>query len=396
MPRPQVDFESVLASDDVPLTAEGVTALLEADIIAANSIISNNSAMSPFWKLFSACVVTPVLWLIRTLLANHVLPAMFAATATEFYLELKAWDVGLERKLAAKTQGNITFTKSDIGAAVWVKAGTSVQSDSALGAIYNLTVIKDVVIPAGVLNLPVLCEATATGAGYNLGEGYYHELPEAVAGIESVSNVGDWIVKAGADKETDDELALRIRDQFASVGSYHIDAVYRAAISTFAGIRSDLLYFEHDAPRGPGTANCHVMMEVGETPQALINDINHYINGQGYHGHGDDLQARAITASATDLVMTFWHVPGLEAEEVAALKIELESRIRAAFRESEQYSTLTRTFPQSVFVFSTLSSELSAMLPQLKSLRWQNDDLINGLTLPRINRLTLNNGGAIS
>ncbi|MCL1050392.1 baseplate J/gp47 family protein [Shewanella abyssi] len=395
MPRPQVDFESVLASDGVPLTAEGVTALLEADVTAANSIISNNSAMSPFWKLFSACVVTPVLWLIRTLLANHVLPAMFAATATELYLELKAWDVGLERKLAAKTQGYISFTKSDISAAVWVKAGTVVQSDSTLGAIYNLIVLTDVVIPTGSLSLPVLCEATATGAGYNLGEGYYHLLPESVPGIESVSNVGDWITQAGADKETDDELALRIRDQFASVGSYHIDAVYRAAISTFAGIRSDLLYFEHDAPRGPGTANCHVMMEVGETPQALIDDINHYINAQGYHGHGDDLQALAIAGSVTDLVMTFWHEASLEADEISALKLELESRIRAAFRESDQHPTLTRTLPQSVFVFSTLSSELSAMLPQLKSVRWANDDLTNGLALPRITSLTINNGGSI-
>ncbi|PKG74797.1 hypothetical protein CXF86_10935 [Shewanella sp. GutCb] len=395
MSRPQVDFESVLESDGVPLTATAVTALLEADVTAANSIISNNSAMSPFWNLFSACVVTPVLWLIKTLLANHVLPAMFAATATELYLELKAWDVGLERKLAAQTQGYITFTKSDISAAVWVKAGTVVQSDSALGAIYNLIVIADVVIPAGSLSEPILCEATATGAGYNLGEGYYYVLPEAVAGVESVSNVGDWITKAGADKETDDELALRVRDQFASVGSYHIDAVYRAAISTFSGIRSDLLYFEHDAPRGAGTANCHVMMEVGETPQALINDINHYINGQGYHGHGDDLQAMAIAGSNTDLVMTFWHSTELDADEITALQVELESRIRAAFRESDQHPTLTRTFPQSVFVFSTLSNELSAMLPQLKSLRWQNDDLANGLTLPRINSLTLNNGGAI-
>ncbi len=35
MSRPNVDFEKVLASEGVPLTAEGVTALLEADVMAA-------------------------------------------------------------------------------------------------------------------------------------------------------------------------------------------------------------------------------------------------------------------------------------------------------------------------------------------------------------------------
>ncbi|WP_180961182.1 baseplate J/gp47 family protein [Shewanella sp. GutDb-MelDb] len=393
MSRPKVDFEQVLASEGVPLTAEEVTALLEDDVMAANSIISNNSAMSPFWKLFSACVVTPVLWLIKTLLATHIMPAMFAATATEFYLELKAWDVGLERKLAAKTQGDITFTKTDISAVVLVTAGTVVQSDSSLGAVYKLRVLADVVIPAGALSLPVLCEAETTGAGFNLGEGYYHVQPVPVEGIESVNNHGDWITQAGADKETDEELALRIRDQFSSVGNYHIDAVYRATISSFAGIRSDLLYFEHDAPRGPGTANCHVMMEVGETPQAMIDDINDYINEQGFHGHGDDLRAQAITAMPVDLKVEIWHAPNLSDDEINTLEKDLASRIRAAFRGSDQYPLLTRTSPQSVFVFSTLSSELHAMVPNLKSVRWTNDDIVNGLALPRISNLTLTNRG---
>ncbi|GGI82057.1 hypothetical protein GCM10007978_19810 [Shewanella hanedai] len=393
MSRPQVDFEKVLASEGVPLTAEGVTALLEADVIAANSIISNNSAMSPFWKLFSACVVTPVLWLIKTLLANHVLPGMFAATASEFYLELKAWDVGLERKLAVKTRGYISVNKIDINADILIKAGTRVQTDNRLGAIYTLLVLTDTVIPAGTLTKTILCEADMAGAGHNLGAGYYYQLPETVEGIESVSNIGDWITQAGADKETDDDLALRIRDQFASVGNYHIDAVYRAAISTFAGISSDLLYFEHEAPRGPGTANCHVMMEVGETPQVLIDDINQYINVQGNHGHGDDLLAQVIASKPTDLTLDIWHIANLEVDEIATLMSDIESRIRAAFRGSDLHPSLTRTKPQSVFVFSILSSELHAMLPQLNSVRWGNDDLVNGLELPRINSLIITNRG---
>lgn len=391
--RPTVNFEKLLADQGMPMTSEAVVAQLEADVVAANSIISNNSAMSPFWRLFSACIVSPVLWLLKTLLANHVLPAMFAATATKKYLELKAWDVGLTRKAAVKTQGNIQFTKLDINAPIVVEAGTIVQTDNTLGAVYRLSVLQQTLIPDGTLSAQILCEALTAGAGHNLPAGVYNILPDAVPGIDSVTNGANWITRAGADTETDDALALRIRDQFASVGNYHIDAVYRAAISSFAGIRSDLLFFEHNAPRGPGTANCFVMMAVGETPQSLIDTINDYIMNQGYHGHGDDLLAIAMPSVATDLELEFWHSANLSTEEIAALEAAIEARVRAAFRESDLYQELTRTLPRSVFAFSKLSQELHTALPALKSIRWANADLENGLELPRIQSLTIINNG---
>lgn len=392
--RPKVDFEKILADEGMPTSSDGVIELLQDDVTAANSIISNNSAMSPFWRLFSASVVSPVLWLIKTLLANHVLPAMFAATATKKYLELKAWDVGLTRKTAVKTQGNITFTKLDIDAPIVVEAGTVVQTDNTLGAVYKMVVLQNTLIPAGTLSAPVLCEAQQAGAGHNLPAGVFTILPEAVPGIDAVTNATNWITLSGADTETDDALALRIRDQFASVGNYHIDAVYRAAIASFAGIRSDLLFFEHNAPRGPGTANCFVMMPVGETPASLIDSINDYVSNQGHRGHGDDLLAIAIPAEPTDLELEFWHRENLSEDEITALEAGLESRIRAAFRESDLYQELTRTLPKSVFAFSKLSQELHTALPGLKSIRWVNADLVNGLVLPRINSLTITNNGA--
>lgn len=391
--RPTVDFEKILSEQGMPTSTDGVITLLEADVTAANSIISNNSAMSPFWRLFSACVVTPVLWLIKTLLANHVLPAMFAATATKKYLELKAWDVGLERKEAVKTQGNIIFTKLDINAPVVVEAGAIIQTDSTLGAVYKVVVLNNTLIPAGTLSMPVLCEALEAGAGYNLPAGFFNIMQNVVPGIDSVTNAANWITRSGADTEQDEALALRIRDQFASVGNYHIDAVYRAAIASFAGIQSDLLFFEHNAPRGPGTANCFVMMPVGETPSSLINSINNYITNQGYHGHGDDLLAIAIPAAPSDIELAFWHRENLSVEEIAALEAGIEARVRAAFRESDLYPEITRTLPQSVFAFSQLTKELHSALPGLKSIRFTTEDIESALVLPRINSLTITNNG---
>ncbi|MFC4654381.1 baseplate J/gp47 family protein [Rheinheimera marina] len=391
--RPTVDFESILKDQGVPVTSDEVIAMVNTDVTAANSIISNNSALSPFWRLFTACIVSPVLWLIKTLLARHVLPAMYAATATKTYLELKAWDVGISRKAAVKTKGYIVFTKTDVNAAIAIPAGTLIQTDSTLGAVYKMRVLTATVIPVGTLSQAILCEAENTGAGYNLPAGYYNVLPVPVAGIESASNGANWIETAGADKESEDALALRIRDKFASVGNYHIDAVYRAAIATFAGIRSDLLFFEHDAPRGPGTANCYVMMPVGETPASLIDEINDYISVQGYHGHGDDLLAIAIPPAPTALSLEFWHKDNLSSDEITVLEAAIEARVRAAFRESDLYQELTRTLPRSVFAFSRLGQELHNALPNLKSIRFLNDDLESGLELPRISSLTISNEG---
>jgi hypothetical protein len=96
--RPTVDFMALLAETGVPTTEQAMEAELKQEVVAAGSLITNDSDVSPFWRLVRGVVITPALWLIRTLLAGHVLPNTFAATATDAYLDLKAWDVDLTRK----------------------------------------------------------------------------------------------------------------------------------------------------------------------------------------------------------------------------------------------------------------------------------------------------------
>ncbi|MCL1123521.1 baseplate J/gp47 family protein [Shewanella surugensis] len=394
MSRPKVNFDKVLAEKGVPLTSAEVTTLLLKDMDSANSTISNDSRMSPFWKLILKAVITPVLWLINVLLVQHVLPAMFTATATKLFLDLKAWEVGLSRKEAVNTQGYITFTKQDVNSDIAVPKGSVIKTDSRLGGIYSVSVMDDSFIPSGIASLAVECIADEAGASHNIGAGYFYVMDEMPSGIASVSNVGDWITQTGADDEEDDALALRIRDQFLSVGQYHIDAVYRGAIASFAGVRSDFLFFEHNAPRGPGTANCHVMMDVGEPPQSLINSINQHVRDEGHHGHGDDMLVMPIGYTEYDLTFDIWHGAFLNDVEQQTLLSELESRIRAAFRESDNFDTITRVLPQKTFSFSLLSSQLHNELGNLASIKYSHADINSGLSLPRIKTLTLNNVGA--
>ncbi|MFQ2300927.1 baseplate J/gp47 family protein [Aeromonas dhakensis] len=386
--RPNVDFMALLAEAGVPTTEQAMEAELKKEVVAAGSLITNDSDVSPFWRLVRGVVITPALWLIRTLLAGHVLPNTFAATATDAYLDLKAWDVDLTRKAAQKTRGVIHFVKVSPGEAVTIPADIWVTTERINGTIYRVKPRQAVVSPAGEAVAKVVCEAEFAGAAWNLAPGYYNLLSEPVTGILSARNDDkEWITTQGADAEGNDALGLRIQNQFSAVGRYHIDAIYRSMLASVAGIRADHIFFEHEGPRGPGTANAYILLEVGATPTSLINQLNDYVGRQGNHGHGDDLFVMSIPETQHSLTLTIWPQPNLTDEQKAALKAGAESLVKAAFRQSADFPSVTRTWPRSRFSLSQLARELHSQFPQLQSLKFAQDDIVSGLAIPRLSTL---------
>ena len=391
--RPQVDFKQIIADEGIPTTEEAIAIELEKEVVAAGSKVSNDSRMSPFWRLVKAIVITPTLWLIEQLLANHVLPNTFAATASKGYLDLKAWDVDLERKMATKTRGVVEFFKEVAENPIVILKGTAIETSRIEDKIYRLFVVEDVLIQANQASGLVLCEAQEAGAGYNLPAGYYSILPVGVSGITHAVNQADWITTPGANTEEDDELALRIRNQFSVVGRYHIDAIYRSMLASVAGVRSDQIYFLHDAPRGPGTANAYILLDVGETPSHLLEQLNDFVMAEGNHGHGDDVLCLALPETQHSVSVTIWPRVNISEDRVAALKVEVENMIRAAFRESDSYSMVTRTYPSSMFSFSQLTTEIHTELAEdLLSLEFSNSDIVSELNIPRLSNVAVMNG----
>lgn len=386
--RPNVDFMALLAEAGVPTTEQAMEAELKKEVVAAGSLITNDSDVSPFWRLVRGVVITPALWLIRTLLAGHVLPNTFTATATDAYLDLKAWDVDLTRKAAQKTRGVIHFVKVSPGEAVTIPADIWIATERINGTIYRVKPLQAVVSPAGEAVAKVVCEAEFAGSAWNLAPGYYNLLSEPVTGILSARNDDkEWITTQGADAEGNDALGLRIQNQFSAVGRYHIDAIYRSMLASVAGIRADHIFFEHEGPRGPGTANAYILLEVGATPTSLINQLNDYVGHQGNHGHGDDLFVMSIPETQHSLTLTIWPQPNLTDEQKAALKAGAESLVKAAFRQSADFPSVTRTWPRSRFSLSQLARELHSQFPQLQSLKFAQDDIVSGLAIPRLNTL---------
>ncbi|KTA82159.1 baseplate J/gp47 family protein [Aeromonas salmonicida] len=386
--RPTVDFMALLAETGVPTTEQAMEAELKKEVVAAGSLITNDSDVSPFWRLVRGVVITPAIWLIRTLLAGHVLPNTFAATATDAYLDLKAWDVDLTRKGAQKTRGVISFVKANPSEAVAISADIWISTERINGTLYRVKPLQAVVSPAGEAVARVVCEAEFAGAAWNLAPGYYNLLSEPVTGILSARNDDkEWITTPGADAESNDALGLRIKNQFSAVGRYHIDAVYRSMLASVAGIRADHIFFEHDAPRGPGTANAYILLEVGTTPASLIGKLNDYVTNQGNHGHGDDLQVMAMPETEHSLHLELWPVDNLGEPQRAALVAGVRQLVNAAFRLSADYPSVTRTWPQSRFSLSQLGRELHQAFPEIKSLHFTELDILSGLAIPRLSGL---------
>lgn len=386
--RPTVDFMALLAKSGVPTTEAAMEAELKKEVEAAGSLITNDSDVSPFWRLVRGVVITPALWLIRTLLAGHVLPASFAATANDTYLDLKAWDVDLTRKAAQKTRGLVNFTKVNPAEAVTIPADVWITTERINGTIYRLRPLQEMVSPAGEAVAKVVCEAEFAGSAWNLAPGYYNLLSKPVTGILSARNTDrDWVTTQGADAESNDALGLRIQNQFSAVGRYHIDAIYRSMLASVAGIRADHIFFEHDAPRGPGTANAFILLEVGTTPASLIDKLNDYVSNQGNHGHGDDLQVMAMPETQHSLHLELWPAENMTAEQLLTLKREVELMVKAAFRQSADYPIVTRTWPQSRFSLSQLGRELHQEFPEIKSLHFTELDIVSGLDIPRLTDL---------
>lgn len=382
------NFKELLEESRIPTSEADIREAFEK-LVEEERFITNTSPYSPFWRLVTAVAVKPVKWLTDYLI-EHVLPNLFVKTAKGRWLQIQAWSVGLDFKEASKTQGFITFIKADANMSVVVKKGTIIQTERINGKVYRLIVDSNTEIEKGKLSGKVPVTAEEAGAGYNLANGYYCILPEAISGIRDVRNEEDWLSVAGADRESDEELRNRYRAKFSSVGKHHIDSVYKSLVAEIAGISIDRIYILHDAPRGPGTANIYLLLDKGVNSQPFIDLVNRYLNEQGYHGHGDDIRAFKMPEVVHNIGATLYFraSEGVSQLRKNEIKKEVEQMIRCAFRENATYK-VTKTHPYQRFSFSKLGEEIHEQFPEIKSIVWAQGDIVNALNIPTIGNFNL-------
>ena len=385
---PKPDYAELVKQSGIPTDAESWKKVLKEEMDKEGSVINNDSRFSPFWRLIEQAVIIATVWLTENLLIKHVLPNIFLATAFGDSLKLKAWEVNIEPKSKTKAKGKIVFQRAALkGPALVISKDTWVQTEPINGNIYRVKILEDTTMPENETTVIAIAEAEHEGSAYNLGGGYYHVIP-AISGVGAATNEDDWLIEAGSDDEDEDELRLRIRNQWSAVAKWHIDAAYRSLLTSRAGINSDNVYFEHNAPRGPGTANALILLDTGNPSKELIDELNEEITANGLHGHGDDLLVKAIPETQYEISVKVWPRPSLTELERITLNADIDNVVKAAFRENSDYS-VTRTTPIGRFSFSRLEGELHALLVGIESLKFEQDDIISNLTIPRLSSLTI-------
>src|SRR5690606_19102668 len=148
----------------IPTTEAELRTEWEKEVKAQGSTLSNTSAWSPFWRIVTALVTRPVLWLLG-FITGTLLPNLFVKTAKDAWLDLLAWAYDIERKGAVKAQGTLLFSRAGSSGTLEVAAGTRVQSPSINGRVYELITREARTFGDGQTQLEVPVEATEAGSG---------------------------------------------------------------------------------------------------------------------------------------------------------------------------------------------------------------------------------------
>lgn len=386
-------FTSIMSNAGIPTDQAQLTVAWRQLAVDEKVMFNNDSHYSPFWRLVTAIVTKPVLWLLG-LLTNDILPNLFLKTATGKWIDLYGWSVGVERKPASKAMGMLRLYRysNTMGGQLHINAGTVIQTNPINGSVYRVIVREEAVFAEGTQAVDVLVDAEKTGESYNIGTGYSIVVDTNLAGLIERIVSDNWLLVPGADEELDHDYRLRCRNQFMAVNGWHIDASYKAMISQFQGIDIEDIYLEHNAPRGPGTANAFILFDADVPSAEYLTKINYFIHEAGNHGFGDDLQVFAMTTYPINIELSVWLIENMTADQQNTVILAINHFIRTAFRElnNVDYSP-TRTLPNKRFSWSRLIKELHFQFDEIDSLDFANDvDLVSGLGIPSITTLEVN------
>ena len=385
------DFTQIVSDSGIPTTEAEAKAAWQQELNDAEITIENNSPYSPFWRIVTTLVTKPLMWLVNDLLIKSVLPNCFLKTATGKWLDIIAWGYEVTRKEAVKTQGVLQLNRVNTEQALEIAAGSVILSKTLNNTVYRFKTLDVQNFNEGADAIDILVEAENIGKAYNLGILSFDRLEEDIEGV-TVSNVADWITRLGADIETNDELRLRCRNQFTAVTSYHTDAVYISLVTQFGGIGVENIRIEHNAPRGAGTANIHILPDVGQVDPQFLNDVEYKIMDEGNHGLGDDVELQAMPETHHDISVDLWAKAEATDEQKQEVFNNVETFIRCAFRENNSYPQATRTQPFSLFSFSKLEGELHSTFALLENARFSSSGIVSELSIPRLQSLTVSEG----
>ncbi|WP_027364027.1 baseplate J/gp47 family protein [Desulfotruncus alcoholivorax] len=210
-------------------------------------------------------------------LLKSIAPQMYLDTATEDWLDLKAAEYGVLRKLEQKTIGLVGFCRNADGPNVIIPPGTVVTTETdRYGDRLKFTTTSQAVLTEGSLRVDVEVTAEFAGSIYNVGEGMINKLLTNVPGVDYVTNSESWVTREGTDTESDDSLRQRAKDRWSQLSQGAGDDAYISWAQEIPGVVVVNVDSQH--PRGQGTVDVIITGTAGIPSDDLVSTVQEYLD----------------------------------------------------------------------------------------------------------------------
>lgn len=187
----------------------------------------------------------------------------FISTATGEALEKACAILRITRKLASKSTGEATFTRTTpapVGG-ITIPAGTIIATEGDV----RFTTDADATIAAGGTNVTVAITAVEAGSAGNVGGTTITDLVSTVPGVDTVSNTNP--TTGGSERESDDSLRARALNDPAARGKATPRAI-KAQIAAVPGVTQASVLVNKTST--VGTDKDHFLFTGTGTDSALI------------------------------------------------------------------------------------------------------------------------------
>ena len=197
---------------------------------------------------------------------------MFAQTATGEYLDLHAYERGLERKAANKAKGVLTFSRTTaLDYDVEIPQGTVCSLSGGDGIRYVTT--QEATLAAGDLSVQVAAESESGGNDKNTGANTIVVMVTPPVGVASVTNESAFT--GGYDAENDDTLRERILESYRNISNGSNSAFYKEEVLKYDGVHSASVI---PTARGTGTVDIYIAAKGAVASESLISTIQEDIS----------------------------------------------------------------------------------------------------------------------
>lgn len=233
----------------------------------AGFVITNFKAGGIFYTLLmvSLKAYIELITLLRSVINNG-----FVTHADEDWIEVKALDYGMQRKLAKKTEGFITLERTS-GKAVKIPKNTVFKTAIDINnEELRYFSVKDVVLPEEVLKIEVPIIAEKEGSRYNVPAGLISKSLTYI-NVDTIQNHENWITAEGSDLEEVEAFRMRVKNAWAEQATLTTAGKYKKAAEAVQGVLFASVNDQH--PRGQGTVDIIITSTKGDATQQLLDDV---------------------------------------------------------------------------------------------------------------------------